>query len=50
MLLADEMKLLWEVCSKAAHPTPADYFKREDANFIMRNTTAILEYISKVLS
>jgi hypothetical protein len=48
-LLADEMKLLWEVCSHAVHPTPADYFKREDANFIVRNTTAILEYVSKVL-
>jgi hypothetical protein len=49
-LLADEMKLLWEVCSKAAHPSPADYFKREDAVFIIRNTTAILEYISKILA
>jgi hypothetical protein len=49
-LLADEMKLLWEVCSKAAHPSPPDYFKREDAVFIIRNTTAILEYISKILA
>ncbi len=49
-LLAEEMKLLWEVCSKAAHPNPPDYFKRADANFIVRNTTAILEYVSGLLA
>ena len=48
-LLADEMKLLWEICSEAAHPTVPDYFKRVDANFIVRNTTAILEYVSGLL-
>ncbi len=49
-LLAEEMKLLWEVCSTAAHPNPPDYFKRADANFIVRNTTAILEYVSGLLA
>ncbi len=49
-LLADEMKLLWEVCSKAAHPNPPDYFKRADANFIVQNTTAILEYVGGLLA
>jgi len=49
-LLADEMKLLWEVCSEAAHPSPPDYFKRADADFIVRNTTAILEYVSRLLA
>jgi len=49
-LLAEEMKLLWEVCSKAAHPNPPDYFKRADADFIVRNTTAILEYVSRLLT
>ena len=49
-LLAEEMKLLWEVCSKAAHPSPPDYFKRADADFIVRNTTAILEYVSRLLA
>lgn len=49
-LLADEMNLLWEVCSEAAHPTVPDYFKRADANFIVQNTTAILEYVSKLLA
>ena len=49
-LLAEEMKLLWEVCSKAAHPNPPDYFKRADADFIVRNTTGILEYVSKLLA
>lgn len=44
------MKLLWELCGKAAHPSPPDYFNREDAVFIIRNTTAILEYISKILA
>jgi len=49
-LLAEEMKLLWEVCSKAAHPNPPEYFKRADTNFIVRNTTAILEYVSGLLA
>ncbi len=49
-LLAEEMKLLWEVCSKAAHPNSPDYFKRADANFIVRNTTDILEYVSGLLA
>jgi len=49
-LLAEEMNLLWEVCSKAAHPNPPDYFKRADANFIVRSTTAILEYVSGLLA
>ena len=49
-LLADEMKLLWEVCSEAAHPNSPDYFKRADADFIVRNTTAILEYVSRLLA
>jgi hypothetical protein len=49
-LLAEEMNLLWEVCSKAAHPNSPDYFKRADADFIVRNTTAILEYVGRLLS
>ena len=49
-LLAEEMKLLWEVCSPSAHPSPQDYFKRADTNFIVRNTTAILEYVGKLLA
>jgi hypothetical protein len=49
-LLAEEMKLLWEVCSQAAHPTPADSFHRDDANFILRNTTAIVELVSRLLA
>jgi hypothetical protein len=48
-LLAEEMKLLWEVCSKAAHPNMPDYFKREDVMFIVCNTTAILQYVSNIL-
>jgi len=49
-LLAEEMKLLWEVCSSSAHPSPQDYFKRADAKFIVRNTTAILEYVGRLLT
>jgi len=49
-LLAEEMKLLWEVCSPSAHPSPQDYFKRADANFIVRNTTAMLEYAGRLLA
>jgi len=47
-LLADEMKLLWEVCSTAAHPSPQT-FSRADANFIVQNTTDILVYVSELL-
>ena len=49
-LLAEEMNLLWGVCSKAAHPSAPDYFTRVDANFIVRNTTAILEYVGRLLA
>jgi len=49
-LLAEEMKLLWEVSSQAAHPTPVDSFHRDDADFIVRNTTAIVEYVSRLLA
>ncbi len=48
-LVADELKLLWEVSSKAVHPTAPDYFKRADAEFIVRNTMAIVEYVGKLL-
>ena len=33
--------------SSLAHPTPANYFQREDDNFIAPNTTAISEHVSK---
>src|SRR5713101_573899 len=47
-LLAEEMKLLWEICSTAAHPSPQT-FSRADANFIVQNTTDILVYVSGLL-
>lgn len=47
-LLAEEMKLLWEISSTAAHPTPLT-FNRADANFIVQNTTDILVYVSGLL-
>jgi hypothetical protein len=49
-LLAEEMNLLWGVCSKAAHPGQPDFFARADAKFIIRNTTTILEYVSRFLA
>lgn len=49
-LLAEEMKLLWEVCSQAAHPGPQNNFSRADANFIVQNTTDILQYVSGLLA
>lgn len=49
-LVADELKLLWEVSSQAVHPSSADVFKRPDAEFLVRNTTALVEYIGKLLS
>jgi hypothetical protein len=48
-LLAEEMKLLWEICSAAAHPS-AQTFSRADANFIIQNTTDILVYVSGLLA
>jgi len=49
-LIADEMKLLWEVSSQAHHPSTPGYFKRPDAEFIVRNTMALAEYFGKLLS
>jgi hypothetical protein len=49
-LVADEMKLIWDVSSKAAHPATPGYFKRPDAEFMVRNTMALVEYFGKVLS
>ncbi len=49
-LVADELKLVWEVGSKAVHPTAPDYFKRADAEFIVRNTMALVEYMGKLLA
>lgn len=49
-LLAQEMKLLWEVCSKSVHPSPPEYFSRADAIFIVHNTTDILQYVSGLLA
>jgi hypothetical protein len=48
-LLAEEMNLLWETCSAAAHPSPQT-FSRADANFIIQNTTDILVYVSGLLA
>jgi hypothetical protein len=48
--LADEMKLLWSICSKAAHPSSSSGFNRPDAEFIVRSTMAITEYVGRLLS
>jgi len=49
-LIADEMKLIWDVGSKAAHPATPGYFKRPDAEFMVRNTMALVEYFGKLLT
>lgn len=48
-LVADELKLLWEVTSKAAHRAPQDYFKRPDAEFLVRRAMALVEYVGRSL-
>jgi len=48
-LLADQMKSLWAVCSAPVHPSPARTFTRADAEFIIRNTMAVIEYVGRLL-
>jgi hypothetical protein len=48
-LLADQMKALWTVCSKAPHPSGVT-FTRADAEFILRNTMAVVEYVGRLLA
>lgn len=47
--LAGGMNALWAVCSRPVHPS-ASTFRRADAEFILRNTTAIVEYVGRLLS
>jgi hypothetical protein len=49
-LIAEEMKLIWDLSSKAAHPSPPGYFKRPDAEFLVRNTMALVEYFGRLLA
>jgi hypothetical protein len=49
-MLADGMKSLWSVCSRSVHPSSSGGFTRPDAEFIVRNTMAIVEYVGKLLS
>lgn len=48
-LLADEFKSIWNIASKAVHPSAPDYFKRADAEFLVRKTAALAEYVGKLL-
>ena len=48
-VLADQMDLIWQVTSTAAHGTPQHAFKRADAEFVIRVTMAIVEYFSRLL-
>jgi len=48
--LADGMKSLWRVCGRPVHPASSDGFKRPDAEFIVRYTTAIVDYVGSILN
>lgn len=48
-LLFDQMNLIWQVTSTAAHGAPQHTFKRADAEFVLRITMAIVEYFSRLL-
>jgi hypothetical protein len=48
--LADGMKSLWRVCTRPARPAASDGFQRPDAEFIVRYTTAIVEYVGSLLN
>lgn len=48
-LLSDQMNLIWQVTSPAAHGTPQHSFKRANAEFVLRMTMAIVEYFSRLL-
>jgi len=48
-LLADQLKALWTICSKAPHPSGVT-FTRADAEFILRNTIAVVEYVGRLLA
>jgi hypothetical protein len=48
--LADGMKSLWTICSRTVHPSSSTGFKRADAEFIVRNTMSIVEYVGKLLT
>jgi hypothetical protein len=49
-LLADGMKSLWRFCGKPVRTGYSDGFKRPDAEFIVRYTTAIVDYVGSLLN
>ena len=49
-LLADGMKSLWRFCSGPVRTGSSDGFKRPDAEFIVRYTTAIVDYVGSLLN
>lgn len=46
-LLSKQMVLIWEITSQAHHPSPT--FKRPDAEFIVRATSALIGYWGRLL-
>jgi len=48
-LIAGQMGLVWEVSSQAVH-SPQTIFRRADAEFIVRSTAALLEYVGRLLN
>lgn len=48
-LIADQMGIVWEVSSQSVHPSQT-VFRRADAEFIIRSTAALLEYVSRLLN
>jgi hypothetical protein len=48
-LIAAHMGTVWEVSSQSVHPSQT-VFTRADAEFIVRSTAALLEYVSRLLN
>jgi len=47
--LSDQLKRLWGLASKAVHPSAPDYFRRSDAEFLLRNASAVVAYVGSLL-
>ena len=47
-LLSDQMRVIWEAASPAAHQ--GHLYKRAETECILRSTMALVEYFSRLLS
>jgi hypothetical protein len=49
-LLSEQMRIIWEVTSQVTHANPQPPCTREEAEFIVRATMALVEYFSKLIA